>query len=64
MIYQDGISFVEDADQVEFFPYGTTDDYAAIQSMAGPTKDQEFQAFNLGEYHESGIDMVLTFCSV
>lgn len=48
MIYQDGINFVEDADPVEFYPpYGTTEDYTAIQSMAGHNKDHDFQAFNL-----------------
>lgn len=60
MIYQDGISFVEDADSVEFYPYGTTEDFMAIQSMAGHGKDHEFQTFNLGTYCISSARPVLT----
>lgn len=47
MIYQDGIGFVEDADSVDFYPYGTAEDFMAIQSMAGHPKEHDFQAYNL-----------------
>lgn len=64
MIYQDGISFVEDADSVDLFSYGTAEDYMAIQSMAGHGKDHEFQAFNLGRSITYGIRALLTCTSI
>ena len=49
MPFYDGITFVEDADQVDLYQYGSADAYMNVQqSMADHAKDREFQAFDLG----------------
>ncbi|KAK5070467.1 hypothetical protein LTR64_000138 [Lithohypha guttulata] len=55
MIYQDSFNLVDDAEQYQVYPFGTTEDYLAIQAMSGHGKELSF--FGTGRLYDPTLRM-------